>query len=62
MTKEEAKEFYNNTKNVKMEFYKIENDDKDEYRLYNCNNYYNYFYGVMPMSTGYINVIDIKKI
>ena len=60
MTKDEAKEFYKTHKSQNG-ILQIENKDKDEVCLYTCNNYYNYFYGVMPLSTGYINIFDLKK-
>ena len=65
MTKEEAEKFYKKDKRVLTDEQRgtlqIENKDKDEVTLYFCENYFNYFYGVMPISTGYINVFDIKK-
>ena len=39
----------------------LENKDKKIVSLYYCNNYYNYFFGVMPISTGYIKLFDIMK-
>ena len=60
MTKDEAKEFYKTHKSQNG-ILQIENKDKEEVCLYTCNNYYNYFYGVMPLSTGYINIFDLKK-
>ena len=60
MSKDEAREFYKTHKSQNGSL-QIENEDKKEVCLYTCNNYYNYFYGVMPLSTGYINVIDLKK-
>ena len=39
----------------------LENKDKKSVSLYFCNEYYNYFYGVMPISTGYIQLFDIMK-
>lgn len=39
----------------------LENKEKDTMSLYFCNDYYNYFYGVMPISTGYIKLFDIMK-
>ena len=60
MSKDEAKEFYKTHKSQNG-ILQIENDDKGEVCLHTCNNYYNYFYGVMPLSTGYINIIDLQK-
>lgn len=39
----------------------LENDNKKEFSLYYCEDYYNYFYGVMPVSTGYIKYFDLMK-
>ena len=39
----------------------LENSGKDKVSLYFCDNYYNYFFGVMPISTGYIKLFDIMK-
>lgn len=39
----------------------FENPEKDTFSLYYCENYYNYFYGVMPISTGYIKIFDMMK-
>lgn len=64
MTKEEAEEFFNKegivdaSQKGRMQ---INNKDKNEVSLYFCNKYYNYFYGVMPLSTGYVNIIDVMK-
>lgn len=60
MTKEEAEKFYEkeNTLRGKLQ---LENKYKEEVSLYFCEDYYNYFYGVMPISTGYIKYYDIVK-
>ena len=60
MDKEEAKEFYRNTKSQRG-MAQFDNYQKEMVSLYYCENYYNYFFGVMPISTGYTNVFDIKK-
>lgn len=60
MDKEEAKEFYSNTKSQRG-MAQFDNYQKEMVSLYYCENYYNYFFGVMPISTGYTNVFDIKK-
>ncbi len=39
----------------------LENKEKDEMSLYFCEGYYNYFFGVMPISTGFIKLFDIMK-
>jgi len=64
MTKQEAEEFFKE-KGIKHNnlFGKLqlENKNKDYVSEYFCNGYFNYFYGVMPLSTGYINLIDVCK-
>ncbi len=60
MSKDEAREFYKNHKSQNGSL-QLENDDKSEVCIYSCNDYYNYFYGVMPLSTGYINIFDLQK-
>ncbi|WP_129409923.1 nucleoside kinase [Marinitoga lauensis] len=35
---------------------------KDKVNIYICDKYFNYFYGYMPPSTGYINKFDLKDI
>lgn len=61
MTKEEAVEFYKKEKNEKRGILQLDNEEKSEVSLYFCEEYYNYFYGVMPLSTGYIDLIDVQK-
>ena len=39
----------------------LEDKEKDEMSLYFCEGYYNYFFGVMPISTGFIKLFDIMK-
>lgn len=60
MTKQDALKFMEkeNTTIGKMQ---LENTDKDKVSLYFCDDYYNYFYGVMPISTGFIRYFDIMK-
>lgn len=60
MTKEEAVEFYNKEHTLRG-ILQLENPLKNEVSLYYCNDYYNYFYGVMPISTRYLNLFDIEK-
>lgn len=60
MTKEEAEKFYQKEKTLRGRL-QLDNKYKDEVSLYFCENYYNYFYGVMPISTGYIRLYDIIK-
>lgn len=60
MSKEEASQFIKK-ENTEIGEIQLENKDKKEVSLYFCEDYYNYFYGVMPISTGYINLFDIMK-
>lgn len=60
MTREEAEKFYEKEKTLRGKF-QLENKYKEEVSLYFCEDYYNYFYGVMPISTGYIKYYDIIK-
>ena len=61
MSKEEAAEFYAKEKNNIGRLQMDETKQKDRVTLYYCENYYNYFFGVMPISTGYIKTYDIVK-
>lgn len=60
MSKEEALKFYDKEKTLKG---RVQVDTEHEYgaSLYYCENYFNYFFGVMPISTGYTKVYDIVK-
>ena len=60
MKKEEAEEFIKK-ENTVIGKIQIENKQKEEVSFYFCEEYYNYFYGVMPISTGYIKLFDIMK-
>ena len=60
MTPEEAKEFYEKEKNLRG-ILQISHETKEVVSLYYCKDYYNYFYGVMPISTGFMKVFDIVK-
>ena len=57
MKREEAIEFYEKEKTIKGKLQLDAENDKD-ILLYYCEDYYNYFYGVMPLSTGCINIIQ----
>lgn len=60
MTPEEAEKFFEekNISNGKLQF---EVKGKKDISIYKCEDYYNYFYGVMPISTGIIKKFDIVK-
>ena len=60
MTKEEASEFMKKHNSV-VGRAQIENKEKEDVSFYVCEDYYNYFYGAMPISTGYIRLFDIMK-
>ena len=60
MNKEEAEEFYSSQKTLRG-IAQIDNKQKESVSLYYCEDYFNYFFGVMPVSTGYTNVFDIIK-
>ncbi len=60
MTKKEAMDFYEKEKSLRG-ILQLNKTVKDEVTLYYCDDFYNYFYGVMPLSTGYIDIFDIKK-
>ena len=60
MSKEEAEKFYQKEKTLRGRL-QLDNKYKDEVSLYFCEDYYNYFYGVMPISTGYIKLFDVIK-
>ena len=59
MQKDEAKSFYEITgsNKGKLQMYAKE---KEYVSLYYCGDYYNYFYGVMPISTGYMKIFNIE--
>lgn len=60
MTKEEAKVFYEKEKTLKGKL-QLDLEEKENVTLYYCEDYYNYFYGVMPISTGCIKKYEISK-
>ncbi len=59
MTQEEADEFYKKEETFRGKLQTLV--DKDKVSLYYCENYYNYFYGTMPISTGFAKVFDFVK-
>jgi len=59
MTMEEAEEFYKKEGTARGRLQV--NADKDKVSLYYCEDYYNYFYGTMPASTGFADLYGIKK-
>ena len=58
MTPEEAKKFYDKEDSVRGKLqYAI---NKEKVSLYYCEDYYNYFYGVMPISTRFAKCFDLS--
>ena len=60
MTKEEAAEFYKDKETIKGKL-QLELSTKKQVSLYWCEDYFNYFYGILPISTGYLNLYEIIK-
>ncbi len=58
MTKQEAEEFYEKEKTLRGRL-QLDNKEKDDVSLYFCEDYYNYFYGVMPINTGFISTFEV---
>lgn len=59
MTQKEAEDFYKKEETLKG---KLQTDiDKEKVSLYFCEDYYNYFYGTMPISTGFAKIYDFVK-
>ena len=59
MTPEEAEKFYKSQSTIKGRL-QI-NVNKEKISLYYCEEYFNYFYGTMPISTGFAEIYDIAK-
>ena len=59
MTQEEAEEFYKKEETTKGKLQTA--IDKERVSLYYCEDYYNYFYGTMPISTGFAKIFDLVK-
>lgn len=60
MTRKEAEEFYKNTDNTRGKL-QLEVDSRDIVTLYYCRDYYNYLYGVMPLTTADISCYELIK-
>ena len=60
MTKEEADEFYKDKTTLKGKL-QLELGAKKQVSLYWCEDYFNYFYGILPISTGCLNIYEIIK-
>ena len=60
MSKEDAIKFYEKEKTLKGKL-QLDLKEKKEITLYYCEDYFNYFYGVMPISTGCIKQYELLK-
>jgi len=60
MTKEEAEKFYEKENTLKGKL-QLDLKEKKEVTLYYCEDYYNYFYGVLPISTNFVTKYKIEK-
>lgn len=60
MTKEEGIEFYERERTLKGRL-QLDLKNKEEVTLYYCEDYYNYFYGILPVSTGAIQNYELMK-
>lgn len=59
MTQEDADKFYERERTLRGI---LQTDiDKEKVSLYYCEDYYNYFYGTMPISTGFAKYYDLEK-
>ncbi len=59
MTLEEAEKFYKSESTIRGRLQL--NVNKEKVSLYFCEEYFNYFYGTMPISTGFAEIYDIVK-
>ena len=60
MSKEDAKLFYQN-ENTDKGILQIDLKEKEHVTLYWCENYFNYFYGILPITTGAMKIYEIIK-
>ncbi len=58
LSKEEAKDFYEKYHTLKG-IAQLDNKTKKTVTLYYCKEYFDYYYGTMPISTGYMKIYDI---
>ena len=61
MSNEEAIAFYEKEKNTIGKLQITGAKQREHILLYYCEDYYNYFYGVMPINTGFMKIYDIVK-
>lgn len=59
-TKREGEKIFNENETTRGKL-QLDNRFKRKVSLYFCKDYFNYFYGVLPISTGYMDVFEIEK-
>lgn len=60
MTKEEAEDLMNRDATLRGRA-QLDSITKDKVKLYFCEDYYNYFFGVMPMTTAFAKIFSLEK-
>lgn len=60
MDKEQAKKFFESKNETKGKL-QLDLESKQEVMLYYCEDYYNYFFGVLPINTGFAKLFEISK-
>lgn len=60
MTRKEAQKFYDETKTIKGKL-QFDLDKNNEIKMYFCEDYYNYFYGMIASNTGAANIFELEK-
>ena len=60
VSKEEAKKFYEGKETDKGKL-QLELATKKQLSLYWCEDYFNYFYGILPINTGFMKIFEIVK-
>ena len=60
ISKEEAKVFYEGKDTDKGKL-QLELTEKKQVSLYWCEDYFNYFYGILPINTGFMKIFEILK-
>ena len=60
MPKDEARKFYEEHNSLRGKL-QLDCDEKENVTLYFCEDFFNYFYGVMPISTGYTKTFELEK-